>query len=69
MAVNLKSALADGIQDEDIIVDVEKTVVYITISDKLLFKSGSSSITSKAKGLLAKVAKVIKGKTEYGGYG
>ena len=62
LAVNLKSALADGIQDEDIIVDVEKTVVYITISDKLLFKSGSSNITSKAKGLLAKVATVIKEK-------
>ena len=62
LAVNLKSALADGIQDEDIIVDVEKTVVYITISDKLLFKSGSSNITAKAKGLLAKVAAVIKEK-------
>ncbi len=62
LAVNLKSALADGIQDEDIIVDVEKTVVYITISDKLLFKSGSSNITSKAKELLAKVAAVIKEK-------
>ena len=64
LAVNLKSALADGIQDEDIIVDVEKTVVYITISDKLLFKSGSSNISSKAKGLLAKVATVIKGKPD-----
>ncbi len=64
LAVNLKSALADGIQDEDIIVDVEKTVVYITISDKLLFKSGSSTITTKAKGLLAKVAAVIKEKPD-----
>ena len=64
LAVNLKSALADGIQDEDIIVDVEKTVVYITISDKLLFKSGSSTITAKAKGLLAKVAAVIKEKPD-----
>lgn len=62
LAVNLKSALSDGIQDEDIIVDVEKTVVYITISDKLLFKSGSSNITARAKGLLAKVAAVIKEK-------
>ncbi len=64
LAVNLKSALADGIQDEDIIVDVEKTVVYITISDKLLFTSGSSNISAKAKGLLAKVAAVIKEKPE-----
>jgi chemotaxis protein MotB len=59
LAVNLKSALADGIQDEDIMIDVEKTVVYISISDKLLFKSGSSTISTKAKGLLAKVAAVI----------
>jgi len=64
LAVHLKSALADGIQDEDIIIDVEKTVVYITISDKLLFTSGSSNISSKAKGLLAKVAAVIAEKPE-----
>ena len=64
LAVHLKSALADGIQDEDIIIDVEKTVVYISISDKLLFKSGSSDISSKAKGLLAKVAAVIAEKPE-----
>ena len=64
LAVHLKSALADGIQDEDIIIDVEKTVVYITISDKLLFTSGSSNISSKAKNLLAKVAAVIKEKPD-----
>ena len=64
LAVNLKSALADGIQDEDIMIDVEKTVVYITISDKLLFTSGSSNISQKAKGLLAKVATVIKDKPD-----
>ncbi len=64
LAFNLKSALADGIQDEDIIIDVEKTVVYITISDKLLFTSGSSNISAKAKLLLAKVAAVIKDKPE-----
>ena len=64
LAVNLKSALADGIQDEDIMIDVEKTVVYITISDKLLFTSGSSNISQKAKGLLSKVATVIKDKPD-----
>ena len=64
LAVNLKSALADGIQDEDIMIDVEKTVVYISISDKLLFKSGSSTISDKAKGLLQKVAAVIAEKPD-----
>jgi len=64
LAVHLKSALSDGIQDEDIIIDVEKTVVYISISDKLLFKSGSSVISSKAKSLLSKVATVIANKPD-----
>jgi len=64
LAVNFKSVLADGIQDEDIMIDVEKTVVYISISDKLLFKSGSSVISDKAKGLLQKVATVIANKPE-----
>ena len=64
LAVNFKSVLADGIQDEDIMIDVEKTVVYISISDKLLFKSGSSVISNKAKGLLEKVATVIANKPE-----
>ena len=64
LAVNLKSALADGIQDEDILVDVEKTVVYISISDKLLFNSGSSTISNKAKALLQKVATVIAEKPD-----
>lgn len=64
LALDLKKVLAQGIQDEDIIVDVEKTVVYISISDKLLFKSGSSDISDKAKGILAKVAQVIASKPQ-----
>ena len=64
LAVNLKSALAKGIQDEDIIVDVEKTVVYVSISDKVLFKSGSSVISPNAKGILDKVATVIAERPE-----
>lgn len=55
----LKSVLKDGFNDEDITVDVQKTVVYISIADKLLFKSGSSVISSKAKDVLGKVADVI----------
>ena len=55
----LKNVLKDGFNDEDIQVDVEKTVVYISIADKLLFKSGSSVISSKAKDVLGKVADVI----------
>ena len=59
LGFQLKSVLKDGFADEDIQVDVEKTVVYISIADKLLFKSGSATISSKAKGVLGKVAEVI----------
>ncbi|MCF6168286.1 OmpA family protein [Lutibacter sp.] len=59
LGFKLKSVLKDGFSDEDIQVDIEKTVVYISIADKLLFKSGSSTISSNAKKVLGKVAEVI----------
>jgi chemotaxis protein MotB len=60
----LKSVLEDGFNDEDIQVDVEKTVVYISIADKLLFRSGSANISNNAKSVLSKVADVIKAQPE-----
>ena len=54
-----------GINDPDIEVNVEKGVVFISISDKLLFKSGSYNVTERAKEVLAKVAKVIKSKPDF----
>jgi chemotaxis protein MotB len=59
LGFKLKSVLKDGFHDEDIQVDVEKTVVYISIADKLLFKSGSATISKDAKIVLGKVAEVI----------
>jgi chemotaxis protein MotB len=59
LGFKLKSVLKDGFSDEDINVSVEKTVVYINIADKLLFKSGSATISSQAKNVLGKVAEVI----------
>jgi chemotaxis protein MotB len=56
---HLTRNLTDGIQDKDIEVNVEKTVVFISISDKLLFKSGSYNVTDKAYTVLEKIAKVI----------
>jgi chemotaxis protein MotB len=56
---HLTKNLTDGIQDKDIEVNVEKTVVFISISDKLLFKSGSYNVTDKAYTVLEKIAKVI----------
>ena len=56
---HLTQNLTNGIQDEDIEVNVEKTVVFISISDKLLFKSGSYNVTDNAYTVLEKIAKVI----------
>jgi len=54
-----------GINDPDIEINVEKGVVFISIADKLLFTSGSYNVTSKAKDVLAKVAKVINSKPDF----
>ncbi|MGB0897280.1 MAG: OmpA family protein [Flavobacteriaceae bacterium] len=54
-----------GINDPDINVNVEKGVVFISIADKLLFKSGSYNVTNKAKDVLAKVAKVVNSKPDF----
>ena len=54
-----------GIDDPDIEVNVEKGVVFISIADKLLFKSGSFIVTEKAKSVLEKVAKVISDKPNF----
>ena len=59
LGFKLKSVLKDGFTDEDIQINVEKTVVYISIADKLLFKSGSDNISPNAKRVLSKVAEVI----------
>ncbi len=60
VAFNLKRELADGIQDQDIQINVEKTVVYISLSDKLMFTSGGATVSPKAQEILGKVATVIK---------
>lgn len=54
-----------GINDPDIEINVEKGVVFISIADKLLFKSGSYNVTSRAKEILGKVATVINGKPNF----
>lgn len=54
-----------GIDDPDIEISVEKGVVFISIADKLLFKSGSYNVTDRANDILAKVAKVINSKPNF----
>ena len=63
LVTSLKSSV--GISDPDIEVNVEKGVVFISIADKLLFKSGSYVVSDKAKEVLAKVAKVVNDKPTF----
>ena len=60
LAVNLTRVLKDGIEDEDIEVKVDKTVVFINLSDKMLYQSGSFTLTPKANEVLGKIATIIK---------
>jgi len=57
--MNLKGAIGN-LDDKDINIKVDKGVVYIDISDKLLFTSGKYSVTARAKEVLGKVAQVLK---------
>ncbi|MEM1325174.1 MAG: OmpA family protein [Bacteroidota bacterium] len=60
LAVNLKGVLKDGIEDDDVEVKVDKTVVFVNLSDKMLYQSGSASITSRANEVLGKIATIIQ---------
>jgi chemotaxis protein MotB len=63
LVTSLKSSV--GISDPDIEINVEKGVVFISIADKLLFKSGSYVVSDRAKEVLAKVAKVINSRPTF----
>lgn len=58
LVMNLKKSL-DNINDEDVTVEVKKGVVYISLSDKMLFRSGSAVITSAAENVLSKIARIL----------
>ncbi len=59
LVMNLKGAIGN-LDDKDINIKVDKGVVYIDISDKLLFRSGKYEVTERAKEVLGKVARVLK---------
>lgn len=63
LVMNLKGAIGN-LDDKDINIKVDKGVVYVDISDKLLFKSGSYDVTERAKEVLGKVANVLKNQPE-----
>ena len=63
LVTSLKSSV--GISDPDIEINVEKGVVFISIADKLLFKSGSYVVSDRAKEVLGKVAKVVNSRPTF----
>ncbi|HLU81223.1 MAG TPA: OmpA family protein [Flavobacteriaceae bacterium] len=64
LVTSLKGALG-SLDDEDIQISVEKGVVFVSISDKLLFDSGSYKVSKRARQVLEKVAKVVKDKPDF----
>ncbi len=63
LVMNLKGAIGD-INDKDINIKVDKGVVYVDISDKVLFKTGSFDLSDRAKSILGKVAVVLKNQAD-----
>lgn len=59
LVMNLKGAVG-SLDDKDINIKVDKGVVFIDISDKLLFTSGKYDIRAQAREVLGKVALVLK---------
>lgn len=64
LAVNLKGVLKEGLDDQDVNINVDKTVVMINLSDKVLFKSGSSELSPRANEVLAKIAQIIESRPD-----
>src|SRR5699024_2189163 len=63
LVTSLKGALGN-LSDDDITIEVEKGVVFVSISDKLLFRSGSYQVSNEAKAVLKKVATVVNDKPD-----
>jgi chemotaxis protein MotB len=64
LVASLKGALGN-LNDQDIEINVEKGVVFVSIADKLLFQSGSYSVSAEAKRVLGKVATVVNAKPDF----
>lgn len=61
VAYNLEKSvdLSDLEEGDDVLINVDDAVVQISISDKMLFRSGSYRVSSKADRILKKLADVI----------
>ncbi len=54
-----------GVDTKDLDVKVKKGVVFISLSDKMMFKSGKTTISKKADSVLYKLAKIINDYKDY----
>ena len=43
---------------------VDKTVVFVNLSDKMLYESGSANLTSRAQEVLGKIAQIVQSRPE-----
>jgi chemotaxis protein MotB len=64
LVTSIKGVIGN-LDDEDIQIKVEKGAVFVSISDKFLFKSGSFRLNSNAMGVISKVAKILKAKPDF----
>lgn len=64
LTTNLTRSLS-GSEMKDVDVKVLKGVVYISLADNMLFKSGSYNINPDAMDILGKIAKIIKDYKDY----
>lgn len=64
LSTNLTRSL-DPSELKDVDIKVLKGVVYISLADNMLFKSGSYEISPKAMDILSKIAKIIKDYNSY----
>ncbi len=61
LSYNLNKAIGDNSlnEDDDIEINIDNTVVMISISDKLLFNTASYKVSNKANPILKKLADII----------
>lgn len=64
---NLRKTVEDAlvnVKAEDLSVEVKNGKVYVSLSDKLLFPSGSASLNKEGKDAIGKLAQVLKQNTK-----
>lgn len=64
LVMTLKRSL-DNINDSDVNIEVKKGVVYISISDKMLFSTGKADLSTQADNVLGKIARIINDQRDF----